>query len=286
MVQEVYVDLYFLVNLSMDLLCLMIAAALLHLKTGRLRALAAAVLGGAYAVVALLCGLTGAVGFLLDLAVAVLMCGVAFFHRGTRPVRILKCSVVYAIASMMLGGVMTALYAWLNRLQLPFEMLEGDGLSVWTFALLTAVASVVTLRGGRLFGLSQKTKKVTVSATLFGSPVTLTAMVDSGNLLRDPVSGKGVIVADLARLAPLLPPDVRRACESRDLSLFPTAYELAGRLRPIPTQTASGTSMLLAILPDSLRITRAGESYPADYLIAPAPLGETAQGFDAVIPLE
>ena len=67
---SVYVDLYFMVNLSMDLLCLMITASLMHRKVSRLRVIAAAAIGGAYAVAALLLGFFGIWGLLLDIGTA------------------------------------------------------------------------------------------------------------------------------------------------------------------------------------------------------------------------
>lgn len=283
MVQEVYIDLYFLINVSMDLLCLLITAALLHRKIDRRRALAAAAVGGGYAVAALLFSLGGVSGLLLDIAAAFLICTVAFYVRRMPRLRLLQCTLVQALVSMILGGVMTALYACLNRLRLPFEALQGDGLSVWTFALLTAVAGIATVRGGKLLGLSQKTKRVTLHVILFGKSITLSAMVDSGNLLRDPVSGKSVIVAEIARISPLLPPNVRRAYESNDFTRVLSAYELAKYLRPIPTQTATGKRLLFALVPDALELEQNGVAYPADYLIAPAPLGTGSQEFDAVI---
>ena len=53
MEQEVYVDLYFLINTCMNLLTLMISASLLHRKVKRGRAWLAAAAGGLWAVVAL-----------------------------------------------------------------------------------------------------------------------------------------------------------------------------------------------------------------------------------------
>ena len=44
--QEVYADLYFLVNMSMDLLCLNLTAALLHRGVRRWRLLLASAVGG------------------------------------------------------------------------------------------------------------------------------------------------------------------------------------------------------------------------------------------------
>lgn len=285
MQQTVYIDLYILVNFSMDLLCLMITASLLHRRVRRWRAILGAFLGGIYAAAALLFGWDGILGVIADLFAACLMCAAVFFSRRQSPWRILQCAAVQTLTSMILGGVMTALYAMLNRLNLPLESLQGDGISVWLFAILSAVAGVATFRGGAFLGLSRKTKTVCVRAVLFGKETTLTAMVDSGNLLRDPVSGKSVIVAEAARLVGVLPPDLLHACQSGDCTAWLSCVEQAKKTRPIVAETAAGEKLLLAIVPDSLTITEGTESYAADYLIAPAPLGEGAKEFDAVIAL-
>ncbi len=286
MQQEVFIDLYILINISMDLLCLMITAALLHRRVRRLRAVAAALIGGLYSAASLLLGLDGGVGFLGDLLAAVLMCTVTFGIKKRTVRSFLHPIPILLLVSMLLGGVMTGLYSLLNRLHLPFETLQGDGLSVWSFALLTAVAGLVTARGGRFLGLSQKTKTVTLRLSLFGKSLTLTALVDSGNLLQDPVSGKSVIVADIERLAPVLPPALLRACRSGEITDFLASDPSAHLCHPIPAKTASGQSLLLALVPDALTLTVKQTTYPADYLIAPAPLGTHAQGFDAVIGLD
>ncbi len=286
MAQEVYLDLYVLVNFSMDLLCLMITAALLHRRMPRWRPFLAAALGGIYAAIALLLGLRGGVGFVLDAAVALLICLIGFYAKGTRPLSVLKWTVVYVLISMMVGGVMTGLYACLNRLHLPLESLGSDDISVWTFALLSAVAGVATWRGGRLLGISSKTKLVSVRAVLFGKTVTLRAMVDTGNLLRDPVSGRSVIVADTARLEDALPPPLLRAYQTGEFGEWLSSYENAKCIRAIPTQTASGNSLLFAIIPEALSVDEGKGEYRADYLIAPTSLGDTRGRFDAVIPMD
>ena len=55
-------------------------------------------------------------------------------------------------------------------------------------------------------------------------------------------------------------------------------------MRLIPAQTATGTGMLTAFLPEALTVTDRQGSVPSDYLIAPVELGGRAQGFDALIP--
>ena len=281
---SVYVDLYFLVNLSMDLLCLMITASLMHRRISRLRAIAAAAIGGVYAVAALLLGFSGIWGLLLDAAAAYLLCLTAFAGRCRGARTALRCCPVLLLTSMLVGGVMTALYALLNRLDLPIESLQGDGLSVWLFVLLAAISGVATLRGGSFLGLSRRTERVEVSAVLFGKSVSLSAMVDTGNLLRDPLSDRRVIVVELERLADLLPPSLAEACRTGSASDWLSTHENAKLARLIPMQTASGSKMLLGLIPERLTLTVGRESYSADYLIAPTPLGGAANGFDAMLP--
>ena len=74
---EVYVDLYFFINASMDLLCLNLTAMLLHSKPRRWRLLLGAFLGGLYAVLVLLSGLGGVWELLFDLLGACAICAAA-----------------------------------------------------------------------------------------------------------------------------------------------------------------------------------------------------------------
>lgn len=285
---EVYIDLYFLINASMDFLCMLITGRLLHRCMAMWRLLLGAVLGGVYAAFALLLGFSGVLGFLLDCVTAILLAAIVFASRGVRIWRVLQSALVYVLVSMVLGGIMTALYTWLNRMELPFEALQGDNLSVWLFGLLALVAGIATSRGGRFLGLSQKTRSVTVKAVLFGRSVELRAMVDSGNLLRDPVSGRGVIVADRERLRAALPSDLLKEGKEGERAVFSwldRSSKHASQVRLIPTYTATGSGLLVAVVPDRLTVREGKECYTADYLIAASSLGESAQGFDAVIPL-
>ena len=286
MQQDVYIDLYFLINTSMNLLCLVLTASLLHRKIHRWRAILGAAVGGAYAIGALLFGSGGVLGLVSDCAVAFVMCAITFSTKRCTVWRLLQCTAVQTLTSMILGGVMTALYSMLNRLHLPFEALQGDNLSVWSLAILSAFSGLITAFGGRFFGFSQKTKSVTLRVVVFGKEITLCAMVDTGNLLRDPVSGHSVIVAEEEQLLAILPKSLAEALKSPSVERWLSERAYNSRIRIIPTHTAAGTRMLPAIIPDSVTITDADGAYPADYLIAPAKLGENAHGFDAVIAMD
>ncbi len=267
---DLYADLYFLVNASMDLLCLMITGSLLHRRLPRLRGLLAAALGGGYALLSLLLGWSGLSGLLLDALAALLLCALAFGRRQGLGSTLLRVTPLFWFVSITLGGVMTALFGALNRLHLPWEKWEGQDLSVWSFAIVGSLAALLTAGGGGFWKRTKSLRTVTVEAVLFGTPITLCALEDSGNLLRDPISGKSVIVADLNAVRVALPKDLTAACEKNDCSLWFSSHSPeVTKTRPVVAHTATGKRLLPAILPDTLFLTRNGERYPADYLIAP-----------------
>ena len=284
MVQEVYVDLYFIINTCMNLLTLMISATLLHRKINRLRAWLSAAAGGLWAVVALFSGVEGFWGLLCDGAVIFLMCAAVFASKKATFWGLFKCTVVGVLTSMILGGVMTALYTLFNRVELPLGDTQENSGSILIFALIAALAGIATVQGGQFLGLSKKSKYVTVNANLFGKTVTLRALVDTGNHLREPISGRSVIVADKACILDALPPSLSTALKSPHAEKWLADEQYATRIRLVPTNTATGEQILPAILPDRLTLTDGKETYPVDYLIAPAPM-ENASDFDAVIAL-
>ncbi len=285
--QTVYADLYVIVNTGMDLLCLLITAALCHRRTSRMRTILAAALGGGYALLALLLNLDGLLGILPDLAAALLICSLAFASahpRGKERLwERLRITGVFVLVSALMGGAMTALYSLLNRLAIPFPALEGDGLSAWVFLGVSVASAIFTAKGGRLFASSSRQKTVTLHLRLFDKEIRLVALVDTGNLLSDPISGRDVIVADLEKLSPILPPDLVRACREKDPSKWLLSQKGLPTGRLIQANTAGGDTLLLALTPQRLWITRGRERMDCNHLIAPARLQGEAAGFDAVI---
>ena len=168
MEQEVYVDLYFLINACMNLLTLMITATLLHRKVSRSRAWIAASMGGLWAVLALFSGMDDFLIILCDGAVIFLMSAIVFATPKTSFFTLLKCTAVGVLTSMILGGVMTALYSLFNRIHLPLDNTQENSASILVFAIIAALAGVATVQGGRFLGLSKKSEYVTVNAVLFG----------------------------------------------------------------------------------------------------------------------
>ena len=99
-------------------------------------------------------------------------------------------------------------------------------------------------------------KKYTdVSISIFGRQKRFRAFCDSGNLLRDPISGKLCVIARRDAIRDMLPQDISSVVVSKDMSaLSKMDAEQARRIRLIPAATAVGDGMLVALRADGIWI--------------------------------
>ncbi len=280
MEQVVYVDLFFIINFSMDFLCFFLEMQLLGGKLSVGRTVCASVLGGIYACIALFLPLAGIWDIVLDCAVCALMCIVAF--RGVA--HLFGNTVLYMAISAVLGGFMTAMFLLLNRMDLPLGDIEGDGISAYVLALLALASALGAYLWGKVFRRRTSVKYTTLYIELDGKSVTLKGLCDSGNLLCEPISGKPCIVADTAALSPCLPEDILKMSRRGGIDARIPLEKSAKRIRLIPTVTATGEGVLIALRADKIYLGEGRERREVDALVALSTLGESADGTDALIP--
>ena len=208
----IYVDTLFVLNGAVDYLLLLAAARLAGEPLDRLRSALGAVLGGGYAVAVFLPGLDFLARPPCRLAAAVLMVLTAFW-RSRQLLR--QVVIFFALACAFGGGV------------LAIGLLGGRGLTLSAGVLSSAMdlkivllsaagcyaALSLVLRGaGRHAGPGGELRQVRL--TLGERQTELTALVDTGNTLTDPATGRPVLVAEADCLVPLLPAGVRLGPEA------------------------------------------------------------------------
>lgn len=271
--QTVYLDLFFVINFSMDFLCFYLAGALLGSKLSALRMIFGAVLGGLYADISLFLPVEGLWELILHIAACLVMCVVVYGRRS-----VIAHTCVYIATSAVIGGFMTALFELLNTLDLPISEMQGDGISAWTLLFLAAISAVITLLGGRFFRRKSSAKYTDVKLEFQGKTETLRGFCDSGNLLCDPISGRPCIVANKSSLSRLLSNDILN-CSAEDAQKLSSKY--ASRIRLIPAKTATGTGMLIALRLDAIYL----DTRQVDALLALSELGEN-DGCQALVPCQ
>lgn len=266
--ETVYGDLLFLINFSMDFLCFYISTFLLHTKLSLLRGTIASALGGVYAVASLFIDTGQMLSLALDILSCIVMCLIVFYRKGADAWGMIRSCAVYLFVSMLMGGIMTALFSLFNKIKILSEPYEADeGISVWIFALLAIFGGLFTTFGGRFFRSSSKEKSVTLSFSLYGKEITVEALCDSGNLISDPISGKAVVIVALPVVCDVIPAEMLSVFKK--LSTFEDIPpEMAVKLRMIPSNTVFGNGVLLAVKPQSTYIRVRGKNISKDVLVA------------------
>ena len=285
----IYVDTLFLLNALIDYLLLLGAARLAGEPLRRLRFLAGAVLGGLYAVALFLPGLGFLAHPLCRAACAALMLLAAY--GGSR--RLLRQGVIFLALTCAFGGGVVAI-----------GLLGGQGLGLGDrgvfytpldlkMVLLSAagcyaVLSLVFRRAGRHTAASGEL--IPVRLELGERRAELTALVDTGNTLADPVSGKPAMVAEWDAILSLFPPG--RRPDRSDL-LDPAGAmarlgtgEWRGRFRLLPYRSVGVERGLLL----ALRVDRAAlggvDRGPLLVALSPTPVSDGG-GYRALVgPME
>jgi sigma-E processing peptidase SpoIIGA len=281
--QTVYGDLLFLINFSMDFLCFYIVCRVRHRPLRLFRTAAASALGGAFAVAALFISCPDALALLIDLAWVVLICAIAIGGEG-----LVVNTLLYGGVSAILGGIMTALYSFFNRIWADRGYsAESDGLSVWSFALLAVAGALITLIGGRRMRMRIASVNAEVVVTTDRGSVSMRGFTDSGNLLTDPLCGRAVILCELDAVRSVFSEELCAVWENCTLAAASElAPELAAALRFIPADGAlSGDrAVLAAVKPRSVKIICGEKSAEVDVLLAPQPRRLSAGEARAIIP--
>lgn len=286
--QTVYADVLFLINFSMDFLVLYLCAKLSRRRMRCVRYVLAASIGGVYGVVALFLPQNGLPPLICDVLSLALICAVAFYSKeiGFRDF-IGRCAL-FAGISAILGGMMSAFYTVLNRSGLAvLEPDGGDDISVWIFALIAALGGAAAVAGGKRMKRIAASKQSSIEIGFGSRTVRLRAMTDTGNLLTDPLSGRGVAICELDAVKEIFPRELVEYWERGDIgstSALSEKYALKLRYVPAKGVVCAKSSMLTAIVPDIFKVICEGKEVDADVLIAPVPTKLSAGESRALLP--
>lgn len=286
---EVYADLLFLVNFSMDFLCFYFCARLLHRPLSLWRGVLASVLGGIYAVVALFFSVGRVPAFTIDAVVCFLLCVIALAGRQETLRALVRLWGLYLLISLLLGGIMTALFHQLNRIPGLTDRVSEDGLSTWVFFGIALLSSLLTFLWGRSFRRTTGRRRVRVIVEQDGKRVELEGICDSGNLLRDPLGGRPVIPADDRKLRSVVPAEVLRVANMRRGAEALTGLppSLVSRIRLIPARGATDRQekMLVGWQADHVYLCDAKGEHEVSVWLAPVSLS-ARDGVGALVPSE
>ncbi len=275
----VYLDQVLLLNGLLDYLLLVACGSVTATPLRRKRILLAALVGGVYAAISLLPEFRFLGNLFWELVFAGILCIISFgTGRG-----LLRRGVVFLLLAAAFSGIVLLLT----------ELFSAPAALVGNRVYYPVSLGVLALTAGGAFGLMkwglgrlshQGGDVAEVTVRLGGRETVFTALRDTGNTLKDPISGCPVLVADgdiLRRLLPEVP------ITEEELQQPAILLERLSALRPslhprlIPYKTVGvSRGMLLAIRPEETKI--GGKKEAMLMAFSPVPVSDGG-GYEALL---
>ncbi len=278
-----YVDVYFLINFTVDMLALYFAASLSKVKGSVVRLCLISGLGAFLSVAGVLFG-----GYF---ATEVLLGGIyfasslTFAARGTGFYRRMKTSVLLFVFQILIGGIVTFGYGLLDKY---LYMFIYDRVSDEPNRRLLILSVLILLSIGvfklllALFSHTQSERQVEVQITLFEGCIEACGLVDTGNLLKEP-SGLLPVILLKKSVASKLSADIPYSVEDvKNLQ-----GRIAKRICLIPVHNIGGGKILVGIRPDTVNISLKNgkrKKNTINAVIAIDTEGGTYGGYEILVP--
>lgn len=211
----VYLDVIFLENLCMNYIILFATGIIHKVKIKQTRCILASVIGSVYAILSMMKISSIYSNLFLKIALSIAMIYIAFSPKS--PKLLIKELLIFYLTSFAFGGCAFALLYFVK----PEKIMMKDGVLIGSYpikiALLggvvgfTIIVNAFRMMKGRLgrkdmiceveIIFNHKTKKVRV-------------MVDTGNMLKDPITAFPVIVIEKNELVSLIPDNILENLQS------------------------------------------------------------------------
>jgi len=250
----IYIDVLLALNLFVNYFLLLSVTKLLHTNVRRLRILLGAIIGTTFSLLIFLPDLGFIITFIVKLILGIFLTVITFgFKRKQLFIKMLIC---FWGANFLFGGTM--LLIWITFY--PNNMFYNNGviyMGISPIVLILGSLSSYCVVCAINFIFSKKIPKerlCKIHINAYGNETSLSALIDSGNNLIDPLSGLSVIACEFSAIAKLLPetlyPYFADPISNSDLLEVP--YK--NQVRIIPFHTVGSSGLLGAFLPDSCSV--------------------------------
>ena len=258
----IYLDVVLIENLCMNCIILFATAYVLKIKRNHIRIVISALLGGIYSILAYVGNLKIYSNIIAKIILSVLMIFIAYMPKSWK--QIIKEILIFYLVSFLFGGCAFALLYIVK----PQEVLIKNGILIGTYPLKIAILG--GLMGFALVSISfyivkskLSKKNIYCNLTIFfeEKEQTMKALIDSGNMLKEPVSNLPVIIVEKSELYNIIPKNVLMKLEQiiggDDIEELYQENELKfiNRIRTIPFKSiGKENGMLLGFKLDRIKI--------------------------------
>lgn len=288
MVETVYVDILILTNFIVDYFLLLLTAFLSKNEVKKWRML----VGAAAACLSSLLIFAPELPFIFEMLVKLsVSLGVVLLAFGFKnPLRYIKSVSVFYAANVILAGGTLLLWSIFH----PGGLIVRNGavfynISPVVLILMTAAVYIISLVVSKIIaGRKARGREYSITLWLEGRKVELVGMMDSGNMLRDTISGTPVIVCDFDKVKALLTPSMEKIFkrENFELGFYQDIITsgISQRFRVIPFDSLGDSGVMAGLVLDRAVIKNGREQQEIEQIIMAVTHKKIAGGeFDVLL---
>lgn len=266
----IYLDIVFFENIAMNYLILMATAIIAKVKINSLRLLLAGMIGGIYSIISYFIELSNFQNLLLKILLSVFMIKISF--KPNKIIYLFREVILFYLVSFTFGGAAFMLLYFIN----PSNIISENGILIGTYPLkVTLIGAVI---GFSIISIVAKIIKDRISKKAMlcdleifyqGKMEKIKTLIDTGNLLKDPITTEDVIIVEKEVLSNLVSKDILDNLENIVSGKWlnsESVYEYKFKIIPF-SSLGNSNGILLGFKPDYIRLLDENEIVKSNIVI-------------------
>ncbi len=212
---SIYIDIILIENLIMNYIILYATAIISKNKVYHLRKILASLIGAIYVIIQYISKLNIYSNIIIKIILSIIIVIVAFKPQNFKSM--FKQLILFYVTTFTFGGVATYLIYVIK----PTNIIIKNGMYVGTYILKVIfigaiIGSIILIIAFKMTKnkITKKDMICQIKIKLNKKEKTINAMVDTGNMLKEPITGNPVVVVEKSVLYDLMPKDILNNIES------------------------------------------------------------------------
>ena len=257
----IYIDIVLIENLIMNYIILFTTAVVLKIKVNHIRLILSSLLGAGYSIIAYMGIIKVYSSIILKIILSVLIIYIAFNPQNIK--KMCKDLLLFYLVSFVFGGAAFALIYIIK----PQNILMKNGLFLGTYTLKTvmlgAVVAFCIIIGAFAIiknKISKKDMFCEIEILINQKKIKTKAMIDTGNMLKEPITNVPVIVVEHILLYSCMPKEILNNLKEimgGDFKNIPCDIQekYISKLKLIPfSSLGKQNGMLIGIRPEYVKV--------------------------------
>lgn len=262
----IYIDVIFFENLIMNCIILYATSIILKIKVKVIRLLISSAIGALYAIILYISKMSIYNSLISKTILAVIMLYIAFKPQNIK--KLCKEILIFYLTSFVFGGVALYLIYFINPKQISIKNGMFAGENVLKIIILGGIVAFIVIKiSFKIIKTKMNSKDMfcDIHIQIGDKNIRTKAMLDTGNLVKEPITNIPVIIVESSLLYEILPKEILNNLDNilkGDLTNIPEEIQeqYLPKLRCIPfSSLGKQNGMLLGIRAEKLEVSKEDE---------------------------